>query len=496
MPNQELSLIPRLSKTKYVSGLQCHKRLYLETHSPELATPKDEATEARLEMGAEIGRLARKRHPGGIALESDHALIPQALKRTAELLNIPKVPAIFEGAFEYDNVLVRVDILERIGGDKWRLIEVKSSTQVKEEYLPDLAVQTYVLKGAGVPLAGSWLMYLNNKYVYPGGDLDLYQLFMLTDVTSDVASMQAEMPGSLSAMRTMLLAGSPPLVEPDSHCFKPYECSFWEHCTKAKPERWIFHLPRIGKKFEKLRETGIESIDDIPPSFPLSVHQQRMKDNVEWIGPKLETEFKKVRYPLHYLDFEALATAIPQYPMTRPYQHIPFQWSNHIETENGQVRHDEYLCDDRKDPREELTIKLLESVGREGTICAFSDYEERILTALGEALPSLKRDLARVIDRLWDLQALIREHYYHPGFEGSCSLKNVVPAVLPALSYDDLEIKEGGAAAVQYYRMIFEEIDPAKKERIRTALIKYCERDTLAMVELRRALLARARTLR
>lgn len=484
----------RLSKSKYLSGLQCHKRLYLETYSPELAAEIDEQTEARLEMGKEVGQLAHQRFPGGVLVGFDAYSQEKALERTAELMKDPKVPAIFEGAFEFENVLVYADILGRVGKDKWRLIEVKSSTSVKDEYLPDLAIQTYVLDGSGVTLAGSWLMYLNNQYAYQGGDLDLMQLFALEELTSQVSTMQSEIPGHLASMRKMSATSPAPVIEPDDHCYGPYECKFWEHCTAAKPPRWVYHLPRIGKKFEQLRQQGIESIDDIPANFKLSVHQQRMKDNVEWISPQLKTRLETVRYPVHYLDFETVMLAIPRHPMTRPYQTLPTQWSNHIEMNDGTVKHREYLCTERKDPHEEVARTLLEAIGREGSICVFSNYEERILTALGKAVPSLKGDLDNVIDRLWDLQAIIRDHYYHPKFEGSFSLKKVLPAVLPDLGYSDLEIQHGGQAAQQYYHMIFEEADPAEKGRIQQALLKYCERDTLAMVELRRALLRKALT--
>ncbi|MGH7206259.1 MAG: DUF2779 domain-containing protein [Nitrospiraceae bacterium] len=499
-PLQLASATPRLSKSKFLSGLQCHKRLYLEIHSPELATEPDEQTQAILDMGTEVGALARQRFLGGVLVEADHRHPTEALERTAELLSHPTAPAIFEGAFEFDQVLVRVDILERVTSEQdgtiaWRLIEVKSSTKVKDVHLNDLAVQTYVLKGAGVALSGSCLMHVNTQYVYPGGELDLERLFVVQDLTALAAARQSDVPTRLAEMKAMLATPVPPAIDPDGHCHQPYNCPFWDHCTKDKSLRWVYYLPGGERAIQQFVKEGIETIDEIPPEFKLSVVQRRVKDNIEWIGPRLKAALQTVRYPVHHLDFETFMPCIPKYPLTRPYQTIPTQWSNHIETEDGQVQHEEYLCLDPKDSREELAVAFLESVGSEGSICVYSGYERSILERLAEALPALKGDLKRVVVRLWDLFTVIRDHYYHPDFQGSFSIKSVLPAVVPSLDYGDLAIQEGGVAAQQYYRMLFQETDWVEKMRIRDALLTYCARDTLAMLELRKALLSKALSL-
>ena len=491
MPRKELPMIPRLSKSKYISGSQCHKKLYLEIRSPELATEFDEQTQAIMDMGTEVGELARKRFPGGMLVAQDRTQIPQAIKETADLIRNPSVTAIFEGTFEFDGVLVRVDVLERVGPALWRLIEVKASGGVKDKHLPDLAIQTYVLKGAGVPLSGSWLMHLNTKYVYPGGSLDLEQLFTLSDLTDAIAAPLGAVTTRLAAMRTMLAPPIPPAIEPGYQCDDPHSCQFWDHCTKDKPARWVFYLPGGRRTFDKLVAQGVTTIDEIPPTFKLARSQQLMKDNVEWTGPKLARALKGVRYPVHHLDFETFGPAIPQYTNTRPYQTIPFQWSNHVETEDGNIRHDEYLHTGQQDPREELAKALLASLGQKGSICAYSGYEMKMIKDLAAACPSFKKDLERVSARLVDLHPIVKTNYYHPKFNGSFSLKDVLPAVT-SLDYSDLEIQGGTAASQQYYRMIFEATDPAEKERIRLALLAYCKRDTLAMVELRKTLLQKA----
>ena len=484
----------RLSKSRYMSGLQCSKRLYLEIHARELATPFDEGTQAILDAGTRVGELARDRSPGGVLVDVEYFKVEEGLTRTAALLADPGVTVLYEGFIACDDVVVRPDILVRTRGNRWRLIEVKSTAQAKPEHRDDLAIQAYVLNGTGLTVDATSLMHLNTGYVYPGGELDLTRLFQEEDLTREVQERQPDIAPRLAEMRQILASQTPPTIEPDDHCFTPYECPFWDHCTKDKPDRWIYYLPGGRQVFRDLTELGIQTIDDIPSGYSLQLIQQRVKENVEWIGPGLRAALDTVEYPVHHLDFETLGSAIPLYPNTRPYQSVPFQWSNHIESADGPLRHDAYLCPDARDPREELAVALLQSVGEQGSICTYTGYERSVLTGLAETLPHLRPDLERVCGRLWDLHPIIKAHYYHPAFAGSYSIKAVLPAVAPHLAYDDLVIQEGMMASLQFHRMAFGDGDAAEKTCLRTALLKYCERDTLAMVELRKALRMKTRT--
>ena len=161
-------------------------------------------------------------------------------------------------------------------------------------------------------------------------------------------------------------------------------------------------------------------------------------------------------------------------------------------TERWNLRHAEYLCRDGRDPREELTVSLLESLGQEGSICVYSSYERSILERLAEDFPSLRKDIKGVIARLWDLHMVIRDHYYHPAFDGSYSIKAVLPAVVPSLSYGDLVIRRRRSGSLRIRSYDFTVSDWIEKAQIEEALLRYCERDTLAMVELRRELKKRA----
>lgn len=489
--------VPRLSKSKCVSGLQCLKRLFLEVHHPQLATPRDLATQAILDMGSEIGAVARRRFPGGVLVEAGYRQREAALARTAELLKDPTVPAIFEGAFLHDGVLIRVDVLERVrpasdGLDRWRLIEVKSSTKIKEVHLDDLAVQSHVLQGVGLSVDAVCLLHINTGYVYEQGDVDLDRLFVMHDLSEMVLARRPKIAEHIALMKQVLLQSYPPAKDAGSHCHLPYECPFWDHCTAEKPPRWIFRLPGSKHHIEKWAEQGIVLIDEIPGNASLSPAQRRMKANVEWISPALAETLRAVEYPVHHLDFETVMLPVPRFPSTRPYQAIPVQWSNHIEQESGDLAHHEFLHDLATEPRKRWAEALIQSLGEHGSICVYSAYERAVMEQLAEAFPEFRFAFARIIKRLWDLFPVIRDHYYHPNFDGSYSIKSVLPAMVPSMGYGDLVIREGAQAASEYYRMVFVETDWIEQASIKEALLRYCARDTLAMVELRRALKKKA----
>jgi len=490
--------VPRLSKSKFLAGLQCHKRVYLEVHHPQWASPADPSLQAVLDMGTEIGAMARSLFPGGLLIEESYRQRDAALAHTASVLADPAISALFEGAFEHDGVLVRVDILDRVEGTdgvppSWRLIEVKSSSRVKDVHLEDLAIQSEVLKGAGLTLSSICLMHINTDYMYEGGDIDLHQLFAIRDVTEAVAVRRAEVPARVAAMKSTLLQSAPPMIEPGSHCHSPYECPFWNHCTKDKPDRWIFHLPGSKQVVRHLVEQGITTIDEIPAETALTLPQQRVKDNVEWGSPRLGTALRSIQYPVHHVDFETVMLAMPRFPLTRPYQSIPVQWSNHIEEESGNLTHYEFLHIEPTEPRKQWAEALIESLGERGSICVYSAYEEAMMRQLAESFPEFRSAFQAILKRVWDLHPVIKNHYYHPAFNGSYSIKSVLPAVAPSLDYGDLVIQAGGQAAAEYYRMVFVETDWVERAEIRDALLRYCARDTLALVELRRVLKEKAK---
>jgi len=485
---------PVLSKSRFLAGLQCNLRLWNHCYNPHLASEVSPARQAMFDTGHRVGKLATCLFPKGILVEEDHHHHDKAVKTSQEAMNDSDVPAIFEAAFLYEGVRIRVDILKRLDDGRWHLIEVKSSTSVKEVYLPDVAIQFFVLQGSGLKTARASIMYLNRGYVYDGGKLELENLFSSTDLTEQVISSQQEISTKIEDLKAMLSRTDPPVIIPSRFCSSPYACEFWEHCTREMPEFWVLNLSGMDQsKINELASLNIQDIRDIPDSFPLSPLQERIKRCVikqeEYLSPALEFELRDVTYPIHFLDFETVAPAIPRYPGTRPYHPLPFQWSDHILYEGGILEHREYLCDEDKDPRKEFARTLLESLGRRGTIFVYTLYERNVIDELSGQLPQFHNQLLSTVDRFKDLHALIRRYYYHPSFHGSFSLKSVLPALVPEMGYQDLAIQEGSHASLEYLRMIDSSTSEGEREGIKKALRSYCAQDTLAMVKIREKLI-------
>jgi predicted RecB family nuclease len=408
----------------------------------------------------------------------------------------PEIPAIFEAAFVHDDVGVRVDILERTGNGRWNLIEVKSTISVRDNHVHDVAIQYSVLKGSGVKVANVGILHLNNKYMYDGTRLELSNLFTYSDLTRQALALQREFPTKLVEFKEMLAAPNPPRITPSRHCLSRYVCEFWDHCTAEMPEFWVMHLTGVRKdRLNELAAMGIEDIRSIPKTFPLTELQERIRRCIlkreDHVAPELKEHLTNVDYPIHFLDFETVSPAIPCYPNTRPYQAIPFQWSDHVLSEAGDLVHYSYLSKERTDPWEDFAKSLLETLDGKGTIFTYSNYEKRVICELADLLPQKRRALLATLDRFKDLQSLIKRYFYTAAFHGSFSLKTVLPALVHDMNYENLAIREGTQASLGYLRMLRPETPAEQKREIEQALLTYCGYDTLAMAKIRESLLER-----
>jgi hypothetical protein len=491
---------PRLSKTRYISGRQCHLKLWYDCYERELGAEVDAVTQAIFDTGHEVGRLARLRYPGGVLVEADHLHAQDAMAQTRALLADDGVTAIFEAAFEFREVLVRVDVLERSHRGGFNLIEVKSGTTPKLVNEHDVAVQMWVLRGAGIDVVSAALLTLNRGYVFNGKHLDVYRLFRyhdLYDLTADHLPWIGE---DVTRLHSVLSAERSPDIDPGDHCFDPYDCGYYEFCTRdwESLEHPVTELPRLrSAKRERLASQAIEEIGDIPDDFSLSKPQAMVRLSVitgsEHVSANLQAVLSQVSYPIRYLDFESFNPAIPRYAGTRCYDAIPFQFSMHVEDDSGHYSHREFLWTEQGDPRRPLAEALLAAAGDDGTICVYSGFERSVIKALSRELPDLSPALDGLLERLWDLLKVVQGNYYHPDFHGSFSIKCVLPVLVPGMGYGDLSIADGREASTAYQNSL-ECVDPGERQHIHDALRQYCRKDTLAMLELRRALAAKAGT--
>jgi len=485
---------PLLSKSRFLAGLQCELRLWHTCYHRELASEISPVQQAIFDTGHQVGELATRLYPGGVLIEEDHLHHEEAVLSTQAAMGDAGVMAIFEAAFLHDGVRIRVDVLDRHPSGAWNLVEVKSSTGTKDIHVPDVSIQYHVLQGAGLEINEVFLMHLNREYAYDGNQWDLQQLFTRSNMTRAALIYHQQIPERLARFNAMLGRSDPPEILPSRHCRNPYECEFWDHCTRRMPEHWVMELSGIPeKKLMDLASRGIHDIRQVPDTYPMTVIQKRIRDCVlresEYMAPGLAQELGNVQYPVHFLDFETISPALPRYAGTRPYQRIPFQWSDHILSKDGNLEHLEYLWEGTADPREAFTRSLLKALAKGGTVFTYTGYELNIIRDLAALLPQYRQDLLGMTGRLKDLHAILKKAYYHPAFHGSYSLKAVLPALVPDMDYGSLAIQEGGYAAVRYLAMIDPSTPDAEREQITKELLDYCGFDTLAMVRIREILL-------
>jgi hypothetical protein len=479
----------KLSKSRFVAGCQCLKRLYFQVHEPKLAAEPDDATEAIIAQGREVGMLARKLFPGGVDVPSDN--LDQAIRATKELIANRDVPALFEGTFEHSGVLVRVDILHRRQEKRWRLIEVKSTTDVRDHHVPDVAIQHRVVTRSGIDLAASCLAHVNREYIYDGGAIDEHRFFKIKNVTRRVEKLQSKLPAELRSQFRVLQMDAAPKILAGRHCTEPVTCEFFDHCNAPLPDDHILKLPRIhSSEVAKLAALGIQSIHDIPENYPLTARLRHACNSVQtgkpWISPDLKDELKELSYPVYFVDFETLSPAIPRFAGMRPYDHLPFQWSVHVQRQQGEApEHVEFLATDKGDPRPAFISALCDALGDCGSIVVYNQqFESQRLSELAAWQPEFSGRISKIQRRLWDLLPIIRDYVYHPAFGGSYSLKSVLPALVPEMTYDGMEVADGQAAGLAWSSLINGKLAKDEADRIWKALLDYCAQDTLAMVTL------------
>lgn len=480
----------RISKSKFMAGCQCLKRLYFQVHQPELAAEPDAASEAVIEQGREVGMLARQMFPGGVEVRGEGGL-DQAIRATRELIGNRDVPAIFEGTFEHNSVLVRVDVLHRRQDRRWRLIEVKSTTDVRDHHLDDVAIQHRVVTRSGVDLAASCLAHVSRDYVYEGGTIDASRFFRIRNLTRQVEKLQAELTVQLRSEFRVLAMPEAPNIPAGRHCGNPFTCEFFDECNPPIPEDHILRLPRIhASTVAKLVALGVQSIHDIPENYPLTGRLRRACASVQmgepWYSPEIGEELRKLKYPLYFADFETVNPPLPRFLGMRPYDQVPFQWSVHVQRQPGAApEHFEFLATDRSDPRQPFISALCDVLGDCGSIVVYSQqFESQRLLDLASWLPKFSGRITKIRRRLWDLLPIVRNHVYHPAFGGSYSLKSVLPALVPEMSYAGLEVADGQAAGVAWKSIVAGECSETERQQKRKALLEYCGQDTLGMVML------------
>ena len=479
-----------LSKSKYLTGLQCPKALWINYNAKTEIPPVPDSLQAIFDQGHDVGDWAKKVFPGGLDIRWD-AGFDEVIRQSAEML-AKRIP-LFEPGFRGNNTYARVDVLNPAGTDEWDIIEVKSSTNVKnangifdDVYLHDIAFQKYCCTKNGLKIRKTYLMYLNRDYIRKG-DIDPQKLFIIDDVTTPVNDYLTLVPDNITHMLGVI-RGARPEVKVGRHCNNPYSCALIPPCWDFLPENNVFNLTRISNKGYELIDQGKLKITDIPTDYALSDKQEIQRRSVVNNRNHIDKDgikkfLDRLVEPVHYFDIETCNPAVPLYDGMRAYQHFPFQYSLHIQ-ENGKIEHIEFLDTDPADPRPALLESMRKSFKNKGSIMVyFQSFESNKLIELAEAFPQYRTFIEGLLSRFVDLYDVFANlYYYDPVQKGSASLKYTMPA-LTGKGYDDLEISDGMAAMREYRRITFSSgITVAEKERVRKELLKYCCQDTEGMI--------------
>lgn len=488
-----------LSKTDFLSGLQCPRHLWWRRHEPDaVELQPDKVLQDLFDQGNQVGELARAQFANGVLIDRRRGQFNEAVQRTADAI-AGGAEVVFEAAFHADGLNIAADIMVR-RDDGWHLIEVKSSSQCKAEHVPDAAVQAHVLAANGLAPVEISIMHLNREFLHP----DVGELFTRTDVSEAVPG--ALMDVATEARRQLtVLEGALPEVEIGAHCFEPRECVFHDRCWPTD-ERHISTLYNVGpKKTITYMASGIHTLDDLKPNAKLPATARRQLRALEAgtmiIEPTLASELEALQCePLGFLDFETIARAIPVWPAMAPWGQAAAQFSYHESSGDGTYVHNAHLAEGPEDARPVVAELLVEATQRAKKVVMYSPFEKTQIRALARAVPHLAGELLELEGKLVDLLPIVRNNVYHPAFRGSFSIKSVLPALVPELSYNDLVIVNGMVASVEIARLLFvaDRIPADERDRVRQDLLAYCERDTWATVRLLEELrkLARYGTLR
>ena len=473
-----------VTKHDFLTALGCKTRAwYGMGESGGAPTPADLL---RMREGQDVHRRAQSLHPNGVFAGS--------IEKTKKLILDRAVEVIFEAAFSVDGYTARADWIRRVKGG-WVIGEIKSSLfnedGPKDEHLEDLAYTVMVARRAGLPVKGCELVLMNRDWRLGMPDADL---FVVTEHTAEVTPIADEFYRVWDQFAPLLLRRS----KPSPHwCWECRDCEYFaDRCVGVGISDPIFQLPRLREnKFTELTVMGVTRISAIPSDYKLSDFQQRAATAIRTRSPQIDaaeiqSALDSLEWPIGYLDFETLMTAVPLYPDVAPHEQLVTQYSLHVEASPGsELAHREYLADHARDCREELAATLIRDTAECGSILVYSSFEKTMIRGLADLMPGYAPELADLEAKLFDLEPVVRKGLVHPDFGGRSSIKVVLPVLAPELSYADLDIGDGGSAVAAFAKLASGVESDTEKLNVLEAPLEYCKRDTLAMVRVLHALM-------
>jgi len=485
-----------LSKSKLLAYRQCPKRLWLEAHRPDLREDST-ATQASFVVGHQVGDIAQRLYDpkgNGILIDPKAEGFEAMFARTRDLLQ--SAQPIFEAGFRAEGALALADVMlpvRKAGKLAWRMVEVKSSTSVKDYHRDDAAVQSLIARSSGVPLTGIALAHIDSSWVYPGNG-DYSGLLVENDLTDEAFARGDEVRSWIAEAQQIVAKKHEPRQSTGKHCSHPYECGFLAYCQSQEPQAQqpIAWLPgRLTKGLQaEIEAQRLTELRDVPDEL-LNDKQKRVKSvslsgEVYFDQQAAAQELSVHKLPAYFLDFETIQFAVPIWKGTRPYQQIPFQFSLHLLSRTGKVEQQSFLDLTGKDPSKAFAEALISVCGERGPIFVYNaGFETARIRELSERFPRLAKPLLALNERVVDLLPIARSYYYHPSQQGSWSIKAVLPALCPDLRYGDLDgVQDGGMAMDAFLEALAPQSSTERREEIEQQLRAYCALDTYAMVRL------------
>lgn len=485
-----------LSKSKLLAFRQCPRRLWLEIHRPKLRDDSA-ATQASFTVGHQVGDIARQLYDPkgkGVLIDPQADGFEAAFARTQALLQ--SAQPIFEAGFRAEGALALADVMlpiKKNGKKTWRMVEVKSSTSVKDYHRDDAAVQAFVARTSGVPLSGIALAHIDSDWTYPGAG-DYAGLLRENDLTEEAFGRGDEVRSWIAEAQQIVAKRKEPAVKTGKRCGDPYACGFLAHCQSLEPqaEQPIRWLPgHLSKGLQAhIDAHGLTELRDVPDEL-LNDKQQRVKAVTLSGKPNFDQKaaakaLAAHKLPAYFLDFETIQFAVPIWKDTRPYQQIPFQFSVHRLSRTDKLEQQAFLDLSGADPSKAFTDALIAACGARGPIFVYNaGFETARIRELSERFPRLAKPLLALNERVVDLLPVARAHYYHPSQQGSWSIKAVLPALCPELNYGDLDgVQDGSMAMDAFLEALAPQTSQTRKAEIEQQLLAYCALDTYAMVRL------------
>lgn len=484
-----------LSKSDFLKYQTCPGYLWLWKNKRDVV-PEDnpEDVEHRLEQGEEVESYARLLFPSGEMLTGKPQQTKIATEKTiAEGKNVIFQATVITG----EGMLAKADIIER-EGDSWNIYEVKSTTEIKDEHLLDVAFQKVAFTKAGYKVAKVSIIYLNKEYVRHG-KIRPKELFIIENVDAEVEKLLPDV--EAAALDAIAYINKP--EEPKTcgcrQLPKSKHCPTFKYFHPDVPEYSVYNLNRASAKtVASLVDMEILHIHDIPEDFKLT-EKQRNQVVVHKLGQPLihpemiKEELDQLQFPQYYLDYETISTAIPLFDGCKPYQQVPFQYSLHVLREpNGELEHYEYLArKGDKNPIPALLAQMKSEIGDTGSVIVwYKPFETSRNSEMALMYPEYSDFLNHVNERVYDLMDVFSKQYHvHPLFLGKTSIKYVLPVLVPELSYKEMEIQNGGIACLRWFQMATGTVLKTEGDQIYRNLLKYCELDTLAMYKIYEQLL-------